>query len=254
MNNLQREKALSLLENEYSQLPMFLHDDETMRKEHALNCHLWAMQMVDVYNLPYRILYDYFIQYGYDYMKGWQPAERNGIVLLNRCYPKPGYYIPDLVGVSMYISKDVLNPDVYIDVGPFADDLTSSNYDIRTLIKDGTALKEEVEAKAAAQITWNLETAAGIQEWKYQFGHWLNGAQFNDYRTFDWWGKKTAPNEEEKISFWKCLQADYYMHPENYRQEEPPFNPEDTDKYTLWKFYWNDKNEKNSTQYNDSMM
>ena len=253
MNDLQREKALSLLDDSYSSLPMFRFDEDELNKQHALNCHLWAMQMIDVFNLPYRVLYAYFSRYGYEYMKGWKAAEKDGICLLNRCYPKPGYYIPDLVGVSMYIKKDVINPDVYIDAGPFKDDVTSTKYDLRTLIKDGTELKAEVEAKAAAQITWDLSTAEGIKEWKYQFAHFLNAAQFNDYRTFDWWGKKTAPNEEEeKINFWKCLQADYYMHTDNYRQEEPTCN--NPDDYTLWTFYWNDRNEKNSTQYIDSMM
>ena len=217
MNDIQRQKAKEVVAANH------LIDVKELEKLYALNCHLWSIQMIDKFNLPYRILLDYFKKYGYQYMKGGQAAVKDGIVLLNRCYPKPGYYMPDLIGVSMYIKKDVLNPLVIVRSGAFADDLTSTNYDLRIDIAEGSELKAEIEAKAAAQHTWNLST----HEWEYEFAHFINAADFDCYTNFDWWGNKAAPNEEQenRMNYWKSLQADYHMNPNKYRREEPTCPP-----------------------------
>lgn len=232
MNDIQRQKALEAVSASN------LIDVEELEKAHALDVHLWAMQNVDVYNLPYGILKAYFKEYGL-YLKGYNAACKDGIVLINPLYPKPGYYQAVLVGVDWYIDNHyTLNPLVRIIPGPFKDDLTSSKYDLRTYIQEGSELREKIDKKAAEQITWNLTTAAGRKEWEKQFAHFLNAADFDNYSTFDWWGKKQAPEEaEERINYWKSLQADYHLHPEEYRQEEPTCN--NPEEYTLGTFYWN---------------
>jgi len=232
MNDIQRQKALEAVSASN------LIDVEELEKAHALDVHLWAMQNVDVYNLPYGILKAYFKEYGL-YLKGYEAACKDGIVLINPLYPKPGYYQADLVGVDWYIDKHyTINPLIRIVPGPFKDDLTSSKFDLRTFIQEDTELSQRIEAKAAEQITWNLKTAAGRKKWEYEFAHFLNAADLENYSCFDWWGKKQAPNEaEERINYWKSLQADYYKHPENYRQEEPTCDSPEL--FTLCKFYWN---------------
>ena len=213
-------------------------DVKELEKAHALNVHLEAMQSVDTYNLPYAILKPYFKEYGL-YLKGYSAACKDGIVLINPLYPKPGYYQADLVGVDWYIDSHYnLNPLVRIIPGPFKDDLTSSKFDLRTYIQEGSELREKIDKKATEQITWDLSTAAGRKVWEHEFAHFLNAADFDNYSTFDWWGKKEAPKEaEERINYWKSFQADYHMNPNKYRQEEPTCdNPEE---YTLGTFYWN---------------
>lgn len=243
MNDIQREKAKEAVSASN------LIDFKELEKAYALNVHLEAMQSVDTYNLPYAILKPYFKEYGL-YLKGYSAACKDGIVLINPLYPKPGYYQADLVGVDWYIDNHYnLNPLVRIIPGPFKDDLTSSKFDLRTYIQEGSELREKIDKKAAEQETWNLSTAAGRKKWEYEFAHFLNAADLENYSCFDWWGKKQAPNEaEERINYWKSLQADYYKHPENYRQEEPTCDCPEL--FTLATFYWN----YNAYHHSDNMM
>ncbi len=243
MNDIQRQKALEAVSASN------LIDVEELEKAHALDVHLWAMQNVDVYNLPYGILKAYFKEYGL-YLKGYEAACKDGIVLINPLYPKPGYYRADLVCVDWYIDNHYnLNPLIRIIPGPFKDNLTSSKFDLRTYIQEGSELREKIDKKAAEQETWNLSTAAGRKVWEHEFAHFLNAADFDNYSTFDWWGKKQAPEEaEERINYWKSLQADYHLHPEEYRQEEPTCDCPEL--FTLATFYWN----YNAYHHSDSMM
>lgn len=239
MNDLQRQKAIEKLGEEdlsYYRLPMLDTSSEQYKKEKAFKCHVWASKMIEVFNLPYRVLYDYFMEYGTEYLKGYISANNGKICLLNRCYPLPGYEKSKLIGVSCQAD--------YIDIqsGPFKDDLTSSNYDLRFSITD-ESINAEIEAKAAEQHQWDLSTAAGRKQWAYYFAHFLGKADLSNYSCLDLFGKKEATSADNKrLDCWKSLQADYHFNPDNYMKEEPPYLPEYEDKYTLWKFYWNDMN------------
>lgn len=233
MNEKQRQKAIEVLSTD--RLPSI----EELKQEAAFNRQLWAIQMIDVYNLPYRVLLDYFKKNGFDYMKCVGAACKDGIVLINPLYPAPGYYKADIVCVDWYVdNKYTINPLIRIEEGPFKDDLTSNKFDLRTFIQEDTKLSEEIESRAAEQMKWDLSTAAGRKVWEFEFAHFLNAADLDYYSDSDWWGDKQTPpgNAADRINYWKSLQADYHMHSEKYRQEEPTCdNPED---YTLCKFYF----------------
>lgn len=241
MNDLQKQKALEKLGEEdlsFYRLPMF-ESSEQYKKEVAFKCHAWASKMIEVFNLPYRVLYDYFMEYGTEYLKGYAAAHNGKICLLNRCYPLPGYEKSKLIGVSCHADY------ICIQSGPFKDDLTSSNYDLRFSITD-ESINAEIEAKAAEQHQWNLSTAAGRKQWAYYFAHFLGKADLSNYSCLDLFGKKEATSADNKrLDCWKSLQADYHFKPDNYMKEEPPYLPEYKDKYTLWKFYWLDMNADN---------
>lgn len=239
MNDLQRQKALEMLGEEdlsFYRLPMFGTSSEQYKKAKAFKCHVWASKLIEVFNLPYRVLYDYLMEYGTEYLKGHISANNGKICLLNRCYPMPGYEQSKLVGVSCH--ADYIN----IQSGPFEDDLTSSNYDFRVSIFD-ELINAEIETKAAEQHIWDLSTAAGRKQWAYYFAHFLNNADLKNYSCFDLFGKKEATNADlKRFDCWKSLQTDYYVSPDEYMNEEPPYLPEYENKYTLWKFYWLDMN------------
>lgn len=236
MNDLQRQKALEKLGEEdlsFELLPMF-GLSEQYKKEKAFKCHVIACKMIEAFNLPYRVLYDYFMEYGTDYLKGCAAAHNGKICLLNRCYPMPGYERSKLIGISCH--ADYIN----IQSGPFKDDLTSSNYDFRVSITD-ESINAEIKAKAAEQHQWDLSTAAGTKKWKYFFAHFLNNADLLNYSCLDLFGKKEATSADMKrLDCWKSLQADYHLSPNKYMNEEPPYLPEYENRYTLCKFYWLD--------------
>lgn len=241
MNDLQRQKALEKLGEEdlsFYLLPMFDTSSEQYKKAKAFKCHVWASKMIEVFNLPYRVLYDYFIEYGTEYLKGHISANNGKICLLNRCYPMPGYEQSKLIGVSCN------SDDINIQSGPFEDDITSSDCDFRVSI-----FNAEIEARAAQQHQWDLLTAAGRKQWAYFFAHFLNNADLKNYSTFDLFGKKEATSADMKrLDCWQSLQADYHLSPYKYMNEEPPYLPEYEDRYTLWKFYWLDMNDNKDLQ------
>lgn len=178
--------------------------------------HQEAVKMIDTYNLPYRV--------ALDYIKG---PKQEGFVKINPCYPLPGYYRDDLIRLKPYeyTLHDTSSPPN--EDGSYSLCLTPINDDTRARIKD----------LCYNLRTWNLSTAAGRKKWEYEFAHFLNAADFDNYSCFDYWGSRTEPEgAAERINYWKCLQADYHMHPNNYRQEEPPYlSSYDTD-YTLLEF------------------
>lgn len=227
MDKLKRDKALQCLAA--ASLPA----SEDLVKAAAVQEHLFTMQMVNVYNLPFKILRDYYKKYGYKYLKSTDTAHNDSIVLLNRCYPRPGYLIDKLIGVN--------TSDINLLEGRFADDLN----DLKLVIKDDR-LKEEVESTAAEQHLWDLSTAAGHKHWEYYFAHFLASAHFDEYSYLDWWGERT-PNEvmtqaqQDRIAYWKRLQRAYLRNPENYMQEEPQYLPEYEGKYTNAMMYLKDE-------------
>ena len=227
----QRQKAQRALDN--SSLPMF--DIKRMEQENAYRTHIWACKMVEQYNLPYRILLAYFKQHGYEYLKNHGAAHDENIVLINRCYPLPGYTIADLPTIDWYIRKNEINPFIRIVSGPFDDDLTSSKFDLRTFIDD-EAINAQIEEATRKQHTWDLQTSEGIKAWEHEFAHFLADENFSTYTAFDWFGVKTSTPDNSKIKYWKKLQRDYRKNPDEYRQEEPPYLPEYANKYTLWGF------------------
>ena len=233
LTELQRQKANEAL---YKNLPMF----KNFEKEIAFRNYQTAIEWIDTYNLPFRI--------GYEYLKAWNI--RDGYVKINPCYPAPGYRCDDLIH---------LRPDEVTPHDPSSKPNKDGSYNLcLTPINEDT--RQQIKELCYKLRPWNLETAAGLKQWEFEFAHFLNAAQLNTFTYFDWFGVKSAPNEEsaqknqQRIYYWLNLQADYQMNPEAYRQEEPPYLPGYDDEYTHLGFVIDWDNKKESTQYSNSMM
>lgn len=202
----QKQKAEEAL---LLQLPMF----QDFEKEIAFRNHQEAIEWIDKYNLPYRIALNYIK--GYDNTKGY--------VQINACYPAPGYCKDDLI----HLSPDDINIDYQLNITP----------------KD-EATRQQIKECCDRLRPWNLSTAAGLEQWKRYFAHFLNAADIDSYNSFDWFGVKVAAYSQEqnnKINFWKCLHADYYLRQGDFMQEEPLQADYDLDQYTTLEFVvdWN---------------
>jgi len=221
----QEEKAREAL---YLRLPMF----QNFEKEMAFNNHKTAIAWVNAYNLPYRISLDYLKAINADHVR------------ININYPFPGYRVADLIHLS---------PNEYMLHDPMKAPDNKGRYTLELTPID-EATKQRIEEHNKNLRPWDLSTAAGIEKWKYYFAHFFNVAQLNEYNSFDWFGVKAAPNEEQekKINFWISLQADYQMNPDKYMQEEPLKANYNLDEYTELSFIPDKENI--STQYSNSMM
>lgn len=176
-----------------------------------------AVAMVHDYNLPYRV--------ALNYIKAW--TRQDGLVRINPCYPFPGYRVDDLIH---------LRPDEYMLHDPTKPPREDGTYELCL-----TPIKAETRARIKDLCyklrTWNLDTKQGIKQWEFEFAHFLNAADFDNYTSFDYWGSKQEPKDaESKINYWKKLQADYRKNPSKYRQEEPPCLPGYATDYTALEF------------------
>lgn len=193
-------------------------------KEIALSNHEKAIEWISIYNLPYRISLNHLKGSSRDY------------VGINPCYPYPGYNVNDLIHLS---------PNEFAAHDPTKPPNKDGSYDL-CLTPINAETRQQIKEHCEKLRPWNLSTPEGIEKWKYYFAHFLNEADLNDYDSFDWFGVKVAsysPEQNHKISFWKCLHADYYLHPDNYMQEEPPYLPSYDNEYTHLEFIpdWEDK-------------
>lgn len=211
----QRRKAEEAL-NPLNKLPMF----QDFEKEIAFMNHQTAIDWIDTYNLPYRI--------GLNYLKEY--SKQDGFVAINPNYPRPGYHVSDLIHLDPYNDCLAYDPDKSPD--------EQGRYDLCITPKD-IDTRQKIKEHNKHLRPWDLETQEGIGKWKYYFAHFFNGYDLNAFNFFDWFGAKIdAPNEvqQEKINFWKCLQADYYLKPDDFMQEEPQEADYDLDDYTLLEF------------------
>ena len=189
------EEALML------RLPMY----QNFEKEIAFRNHQTAIEWIEQYGLPYRISLDYLKEY--DHSKGF--------ICINPNYPYPGYLKADLIHLDPYNDCIPYDPDKEPD---------ENGYHELFLSPKDAATRQKIREHNKALRPWNLSTPKGLERWKYYFAHLLNGADLDSYSSFDWFGVKAAAynkEQENKIYFWKCLQADYYMNPNNYLQKEP---------------------------------
>ena len=186
------------------QLPMF----QDFEKQIAFKNHEEAIKWVSLYNLPYRVALNYIKDYD----------NRKGYVHINACYPAPGYCKADLI----HLSPEEVDIDYYLNMTPKEE-----------------ATRQQIQERCDKLRPWNLSTPEGIEQWKKYFAHFINAADFDRYNSFDWFGVKAAAYSQEqnnKISFWKCLHADYYLHRDDYMQEEPLQADYDLEQYTTNEF------------------
>ena len=191
------------------QSPIF----QDFEKQIAFANHQEAIKWIDLYNLPYRIALNYIKSY--DNSKDY--------VQLNACYPAPGYLKDDLI----HLKPEEVNIDYELNMEPKEE-----------------ATRQKIKECCDKLRPWNLSTAAGLEQWKKYFAHFINAAAFDKFNSFDWFGVKVATYSQEqsdKINFWKCLHADYYLHQGDFIKEEPLKADYDLDRYTTKEFVidWN---------------
>lgn len=193
-------------------------------KKIAFNNYLTAIEWIELYNLPYRV--------SLDYLKGYN--KENGFVLINPCYPFPGYNVNDLIH---------LKPDEVTPHDPSKKPNKDGSYDL-CLTPINAETRQQIKEHNKKLRPWDLSTAAGLKQWEYYFAHFLNGADLNALDTFSLFGTKEAPKgATDKINYWKALQADYHMHTDKYMQDEPLLAAYDLEEYTILEFAidWDNK-------------
>lgn len=186
-------------------------------KKIAFDNHLKAIEWISIYNLPYRV--------SLDYLKG----SSREYVQINPCYPFPGYNVNDLIH---------LKPNEFTPHDPSKPPNKDGSYNL-CLTPINAEVRQQIKEQCEKLRPWNLSTQEGKEKWKYYFAHFLNAIDLESYNSFDWFGVKVAAYTEEqnkKINFWKCLQADFFIHPEDYLQEEPPYLPSYDYEYTHLEF------------------
>lgn len=211
----QRKKAEEAL-NPFSKLPML----QNFEKEIAYNNHVTAIKWIEQYNLPYRISLNYLKEYDH----------RKGFIHINPNYPYPGYKKSDLIHLDPYNDCIPYDPDKEPDKNGY--------YELFLSPKE-EATRQQIREHNKTLRPWDLSTAAGLEKWKYYFAHLLNAVDLESFNSFDWFGIKAAAynkEQENKINFWKCLQADYYLHQDNFMQKEPIEADYDLDDYTNLEF------------------
>ena len=207
-----------------------------MEKEDAYRRHIRAIQTIDEFNLPYRVLLNYYKKY--PCYKDICPREAHyeDICVLNPNYPYPGFCCDDLEELGI--------DDTRVITGPYKDDVLSSKFDLKVIPND--ADRQAIIDKHCAELpTWNLSTPEGLKVWRYEFAHFLSTENFKEYRSFDFWGKNIteSPEHKQRISEWKTLQKKYLKNPTSYRQTEPLYCNYEGKSYTVWHFNFNPREE-----------
>ena len=183
-------------------------------KEIAFSNHLKAVEWVEKYNLPYRISLDYLKNYSKQY------------VHINPCYPYPGYPIAKL----MHLRQDEFS------LHDPADTPTENGYQLN-LTPIEPSKRQQINDICNQLRPWDLSTVAGRKQWEYYFAHFFYTANFDDYKTFDYFGRTQRENgDNDKIAYWKLLQAGVHITPERYMEEEPLAKDYDLTEYSLMKF------------------
>ena len=203
---------------------------EQIKRHHAFMMHQKARKWVTKYNLPYRISLDYLKQYDL----------ASGIVLINECYPKPGYPKDGVLHLGIN-DMDVNNPDCYEE----RDGKRIQN--INTFKTPLPAAAQKIEMNNQRFRTWNLQTEEGREEWERQFAHFLDGYDLDSFSSWDMFGVPDAPDDvlEALRRYLKGVLLRYRdsktASRTSYRTEEPPYLPEYDELYTTQKFLLNIK-------------
>lgn len=202
---------------------LFLQELKKIEMRMAYRQHLKACKWVDKYNLPYRVATDYLKRYN----------KQSGVVLINECYPLPGYPAADLLTFTPD-KVDSDNPKYH----------KSKNKDGKPMLTIDVFrhLKPEYEAQVIEHNKqyrpWNLETAAGRGAWEREFAHFLEGYDIDAFTAFDMFGSADAEENAlyERKQYFKGVLDRYRSQKNAYRTSEPPYLDEYKGKYTDRKF------------------
>ena len=209
MTEKQREKAIqALLEKREADL----------QRQHAYKVRQKALKWIKKYNLPYRVSVDYLKKYGLN----------SGIVLINRCYPLPGYPRADL----LTITPDDLNRDLETLFTQEPGKLLK--YDMKLFRTPKPEVKERIEQHNRQFHTWDLETDTGLESWEHEFAHFIVPYDIDSFTVFDMFGTVDASENAlyARKRYFKGIIDRFNSANGAYRASEPPYLPEYADKYT----------------------
>ena len=195
---------------------------DDFKKGNAFERHQKACKWVFEFNLPYRV--------SLDYLKRYKAAD--GVVMINRCYPLPGYPAAALLTLTPG-ELDEQNPDTY-KVDPDGRKVLNMKI-FDTPLQN---IEEKIQENLRQFWTWDLETPEGLQAWELEFAHFLDGYDIDSFTAFDMFGRPDADENAlyERKRYYKGV-LDRFKHSKNaYRQNEPPYLPEYAEKYTDKRF------------------
>jgi len=171
-----------------------LHEDFV--KHRALKRHKRALEVWKMYGIPYKCTLDYL------------KKDLQDVVLLNDCYPLPGY------------PKDVKKIIVHVPQDTLPNELTPN---------------EEKQAEINEYARQFIKYQRFDEEWKYRFLHFLDNYDFSLFTAFDF----TGMNEDISLSdlnllrnVYTRLQAEYKSNPTDYINTEPVYLDEYKEQYT----------------------
>lgn len=200
---------------------MNLRTDQ-LKRSHAYKMHQKACKWVHKYNLPWRVSMDYLKRFDLT----------SGVVLINECYPLPGYPITELIHITL---ADIANNPACIEILPDGKKKLKPQA-LDTLPPD---LADVIEEHNRKYRPWDLETAAGRDSWEREFAHFLDNYDFDSFSCWEMFGTSDLPESElyARKRYYKDVLQRYRSAKSSYRANEPPYLAEYADTYTTRKYF-----------------
>lgn len=168
-----------------------------------------------IYKLPYRVYYDYLRK---------RAHEPSGTVMLNPCYPDPGYPIEGILKVSkddFIINKETMKPGAE----PYCYENLKPEY------------QDVVDRISTRWSPWLKLNSCFDKEWEKYFLKLLNGYDFESFSCFDFFGGALAEADEQYgcvtaaeveilKNIYTRMKEQYLANPESYNLTEPIYREE----------------------------
>ena len=195
---------------------------DNLRKQQAFDHHNTACKWVTEYGLPYRVSLDYLKTHSKD----------DGIVLINPCYPLPGYPVDGILTITG-ADLDYDNPNLYT-----VDEKGVRTYKSELFYSPNAGAAEEIRVHNLQFRTWDLETVDGLTAWEYEFAHFLDGYDIDRFTAFDTFGRgNVSDNALDAFKrTLKAIQHRFKANKQSYRTSEPVYLPEYDELYTVAAF------------------
>ena len=164
-----------------------------------------------IYKLPYRVYYDYLRK------RAFAPTNR---LMLNPCYPEPGYPIDGIIQVlenDFEIPQELLNG-------------SRDNLYVYQYLKP--EIKTQVDAIKRRFCSWDSPDVFN-EKWKSIFLKYLNGYDIESFSCFDFFGATLNELDDPELGLidesqiemiravYLRLQGEYMENPSKYEYKEP---------------------------------
>lgn len=220
---------------EQAQAALHQKELEDMHKQHLLRLHEFARENTTVYNLPYRVLFEYY------------KADRDRReVDINKYYPYPGIPIEYKPPFCHYTDLGYTGEEwarlIFTPVGDMdADGKRQTILDIPTEIEQQVIQWQQAKVRERTGKTythiWNLNTEQGRERWLYYFAVFLlpYADCVSDWNCFDIYGdtEHTPQEVAERKRYYMGLIDRCMKNPDIYKHEVAYKDITDYDKYDL---------------------